>query len=117
MRKPDKSLAEKWGIMPWLKIRIDNDPAWLRELVEPLCEDTKMARQGVCDIAFVAPTSAAEWKQKARRLKLAIDPDGDEDEEYEKKVMTIAHKENCVGCEACSKVCPKKCYTHEAVQV
>ena len=36
MRKPDKSLAEKWGIMPWLKIRIDNDPAWLRELVEPL---------------------------------------------------------------------------------
>ncbi|HOJ05374.1 MAG TPA: hypothetical protein PK916_15350 [Bacteroidota bacterium] len=76
MRKPDKSLAEKWGIMPWLKIRIDNDPAWLRELVEPLCEDTKMARQGVCDIAFVAPTSAAEWKQKARRLKLAIDPDG-----------------------------------------
>jgi len=31
--------------------------------------------------------------------------------------MTIAHKENCVGCEACSKVCPKKCYTHEAVQV
>ena len=47
----------------------------------------------------------------------AIDPDGDEDEEYEKKVMTIAHKENCVGCEACSKVCPKKCYTHEAAQV
>jgi len=31
--------------------------------------------------------------------------------------MTIAHKENCVGCEACSKVCPKKCYTHEAAQV
>ena len=46
-----------------------------------------------------------------------IDPDGDDDEEYEKKVMTIAHKENCVGCQACSKVCPKKCYTHEAVQV
>ncbi len=46
-----------------------------------------------------------------------IDPDGDDDEEYEKKVMTIANKENCVGCKACSKVCPKKCYTHEAVQV
>jgi NAD-dependent dihydropyrimidine dehydrogenase PreA subunit len=30
--------------------------------------------------------------------------------------MTIAHQENCVGCEACSKVCPKKCYTHEAAE-
>lgn len=51
---------------------------------------------------------------------VGIDEDGeivalagdDDDEEYEKKVMTIAHKENCIGCEACSKICPKKCYTH-----
>jgi NAD-dependent dihydropyrimidine dehydrogenase PreA subunit len=26
--------------------------------------------------------------------------------------MTIAHPENCIGCEACSRICPKKCYTH-----
>jgi Nif-specific ferredoxin III len=39
----------------------------------------------------------------------------DEDEEYEKKVMTISHQENCVGCEACAKICPKKCYTHTAM--
>jgi Nif-specific ferredoxin III len=38
--------------------------------------------------------------------------DDDDDDEYEKKVMTIAHPENCVGCEACAKICPKKCYTH-----
>jgi Nif-specific ferredoxin III len=44
--------------------------------------------------------------------RIALDPDGDDDDEYEKKVMTIAHGENCVGCEACSKICPKKCYTH-----
>jgi len=37
----------------------------------------------------------------------------DDDDEYEKKVMTIANQMNCVGCEACSKICPKKCYTHE----
>lgn len=49
--------------------------------------------------------------------RILIDPDDDEDEEYEKKVMTIAHQENCVGCEACSKICPKKCYTHIAAQV
>ena len=42
--------------------------------------------------------------------------DDEDDDEYEKKVMTIAHPENCVGCEACMKICPKKCYTHSAAQ-
>ncbi len=42
--------------------------------------------------------------------------DLDDDDEYEKKVMTIANQMNCVGCEACMKICPKKCYTHEAMQ-
>lgn len=48
--------------------------------------------------------------------RIAMSDDEDEDEEYEKKVMTIAHPENCVGCEACMKICPKKCYTHSAAQ-
>ena len=44
---------------------------------------------------------------------IAMEWGEDEDDcEYEKRVMTIAHPENCVGCEACSKICPKKCYTH-----
>lgn len=38
--------------------------------------------------------------------------DDDDDVEYEKKIMTIANQRNCVGCEACSKICPKQCYTH-----
>ncbi|MGC3962858.1 MAG: ferredoxin III, nif-specific [Rhodocyclaceae bacterium] len=42
---------------------------------------------------------------------IAVDPD-DDDDEYEKKVMTIAHAGHCIGCEACAKVCPKKCYSH-----
>jgi Nif-specific ferredoxin III len=40
------------------------------------------------------------------------DDDDDEDEEYEKKVMTLVNKDACIGCQACSMVCPKKCYTH-----
>ncbi len=39
----------------------------------------------------------------------------DDDEEYEKKVMTVANQKNCIGCEACARICPKKCYTHEAM--
>jgi Nif-specific ferredoxin III len=49
--------------------------------------------------------------------RVSVDPESDDDEEYEKKIMTIAHQENCVGCEACSKICPKKCYTHVPAQV
>lgn len=45
-------------------------------------------------------------------VPIAIGADDDDDGEYEKKVMTIAQPKNCVGCEACAKICPKKCYTH-----
>jgi Nif-specific ferredoxin III len=47
---------------------------------------------------------------------IAIDGD-DDDDEYEKKVMIISHKENCIGCEACSKMCAKKCISNEAAQI
>ena len=38
--------------------------------------------------------------------------DDEEDEEIERKVMTIANSDNCIGCEACARVCPKTCQTH-----
>lgn len=44
---------------------------------------------------------------------IALELGEDDDDEYEKKVMTVANQKNCVGCEACAKICPKKCYTHE----
>jgi len=43
---------------------------------------------------------------------VVMDADSDEDEEYEKKIMTIANQMSCVGCEACAKICPKKCFSH-----
>ncbi|MDP3686301.1 MAG: ferredoxin III, nif-specific [Sulfurimicrobium sp.] len=46
---------------------------------------------------------------------IAVDAEDDDDDEYEKKVMTVANESNCVGCEACARICPKKCYTHEAM--
>ena len=49
--------------------------------------------------------------EDGERIAVASDEDEDTDE-YVRMIMTIAHPENCVGCEACSKICPKKCYTH-----
>lgn len=48
---------------------------------------------------------------------IRLEGDDDEDEEYEKKVMTIVHKELCIGCTACARICPKKCYTHAAANL
>src|SRR5208282_991545 len=50
--------------------------------------------------------------EDGERVMVDLSGEGDDDDEYEKKVMSIAHPENCVGCEACMKICPKKCYTH-----
>jgi Nif-specific ferredoxin III len=50
--------------------------------------------------------------------RISMDPDDDDaDEEYETKIMTIAHQELCIGCTACSRICPKKCYSHAASAV
>jgi formate hydrogenlyase subunit 6/NADH:ubiquinone oxidoreductase subunit I len=38
------------------------------------------------------------------------DEDGDEF-----KFMVLVNDENCIGCLACAKVCPKGCFTHEAI--
>jgi Nif-specific ferredoxin III len=28
------------------------------------------------------------------------------------KVMSVAHPENCIGCQACTRTCTKKCHVH-----
>jgi Nif-specific ferredoxin III len=36
-----------------------------------------------------------------------------EDDDDITQVMTLKNPSDCIGCEACSKVCPKSCFTHE----
>ncbi|WP_332835050.1 ferredoxin III, nif-specific [Vulcanococcus limneticus] len=41
-----------------------------------------------------------------------IASDDEEDEEYERKVMTIAAQQHCIGCQSCLRACPKNCLSH-----
>ena len=85
---------------------------WTPNFVQKL-DDTKCIGCGRCFkvcprgvLELVGLTDEGEY--------VRVDDDADDDDEYEKKVMTIAHQELCIGCTACSKICPKKCYTHAA---
>ena len=47
----------------------------------------------------------------------AVNEDGEivsleSDEEFERKIMTLADSGACIGCGACSRVCPKACHAH-----
>ncbi|MGD8999931.1 MAG: ferredoxin III, nif-specific [Granulosicoccaceae bacterium] len=54
-------------------------------------------------------------------LELADDMDDDDyDDDFDddtSMVMSLKNVMDCIGCEACSRVCPKKCMSHEAQPV
>lgn len=43
--------------------------------------------------------------------------DDEEDEEYERKVMTVVNPDNCIGCQACAQVCTRKCFSHSPLEL
>lgn len=42
----------------------------------------------------------------------ALNEDGEDEGKIERKVMIIANLDDCIGCKACSRICPQKCFTH-----
>lgn len=45
---------------------------------------------------------------------------GDDDDDFSddtSMVMSLKNLLDCIGCQACSRVCPKKCLTHEPAPV
>lgn len=101
--------------MSTFSITMPSGEIWEPRFVQTLNEDTCIG----CGRCFkVCPRGVLELvglNDEGERIH--IDLEDDEDEEYEKKVMTIAHQELCIGCTACSKICPKKCYTHAPASV
>ncbi len=97
-------------------VTLPSGAVWTPTFVAAL-DDQKCIGCGRC--FKVCPRGVLELvglTEDGERMAVDIDDD-DDDEEYEKKVMTIAHQELCIGCTACSKICPKKCYTHAAALV
>ena len=43
----------------------------------------------------------------------AEDDDGDDFDEAPGMVMNLKDMLDCIGCQACSRVCPKKCLSHQ----
>ena len=41
----------------------------------------------------------------------------EDDDEYEKQVMTVTDAADCIGCEACARACSRKCLTHAPREV
>jgi Nif-specific ferredoxin III len=102
--------------MSHFSVTLPSGASWEPNFVQNINEDTCIG----CGRCFkVCPRGVLELvglNADGERVKVSDDED-DDDEEYEKKVMTIAHQELCIGCTACSKICPKKCYTHAPAKV
>lgn len=45
------------------------------------------------------------------------DDDFDDDDDSDNSYMTLANPKDCIGCEACSRVCPKQCFTHSSLPI
>ena len=104
--------------MSTFSITMPSGESWTPTFVQSINEATCIG----CGRCFkVCPRGVLELvglDADGQRVGISGDADeDDDDEEYEKKVMTIAHQELCIGCTACSKICPKKCYSHAAASV
>jgi len=101
--------------MAEFSVTLPNGHAWTPRFVQTLNE-TRCIGCGrcyrVCGRDVFELVGLTEEGERIVVKMTAADEDDDDDVEYERKVMTIAHQENCVGCEACSRICPKQCHSH-----
>ncbi len=87
---------------------------WTPSYVTELNQETCIG----CGRCFkVCPRDVFDLIEKSE----AFDDDDDFDDDYDdfeddddnSMVMSLKDINDCIGCESCSRVCPKSCFTHE----
>ena len=63
----------------------------------------------------VCPRDVFDLVDRADVLDADAIDDFDGLDEDNAHVMNIANGFDCIGCEACSRVCPKNCFTHSSL--
>ena len=88
--------------------------AWIPQFVTALDEQKCIG----CGRCFkVCPRDVLTIVQRAIDDVDLADDDDDDDDDSDNSFMTLSNALDCIGCEACSRVCPKACFTHESLPV
>ena len=84
---------------------------WTPNYVSNLNQKTCIA----CGRCFkVCPRDVFNLIDKDEIIEEFDDDYGDfEDDDDNSMVMSLKNPDDCIGCQACSKVCPKNCFTHQ----
>ena len=83
-------------------------PAFVQSIAQERCIG--------CGRCFkVCPRDVFDLVDRADVLDADEIDDFDDLDEDNAQVMNIANGLDCSGCEACSRVCPKNCFTHSAL--
>ena len=101
--------------MSSFSVTLPSGESWTPQFVQHINEETCIGCGRCFKVCPRGVLSMVGLNEDGERVGVSQDDD-DDDEEYEKKVMAIAPKELCIGCTACSKICPKKCYTHAPME-
>ena len=97
--------------MSSFSVTLPSGETWTPRFVQKIDEDKCIGCGRCFKVCPRGVLAMVGLDDEGQRVAVADDED-DDDAEYEKKVMTIAHQALCIGCTACSRICPKKCYTH-----
>ena len=90
-------------------------PAFVQNINEEKCIGCGRCFK-VCPRGVLALVGLNEDGERVGVSSDGDEDDDDDDDEYTRKIMTIAQQDLCIGCTACSKICPKKCFTHAAAE-
>jgi len=86
--------------------------SWTPQFVTALNEEKCIG----CGRCFkVCPRDVLTIVQRAIDDVDLDDDDDDDDDDSDNSFMTLSNPMDCIGCEACSRVCPKACFTHESL--